>query len=144
MRAMGKLDGRCMCGACTYTSDAEPVVQAICHCRNCQRQSGSAFSLAVVAPQDAVEVHGDSIASFTTTNEDHGTPTERYFCSACGSPLYSLSEKLPGMIILKGGTLDDPSWVQPQAEVWGESAQGWVGETEGRPRMPRGPGAPAA
>ena len=136
------ITGRCLCGAVTYSADAEPVAQAVCHCTDCQRQTGNPFSVIVGVPRAAFNVEGDTLASFTTTGEDHGGDTERYFCSACGSPLYSLSEKLPGMIIIKGGTLDDPSWVQPQAEVWGTSAQPWVEEIEGRPRVPRGPGAP--
>jgi hypothetical protein len=47
------------------------------------------------------------------------------------------------MLILKAGTLDDPSWLEPQLEVWGESAQPWIHEVEGRPRMPRSPQVPA-
>jgi hypothetical protein len=141
---MGKLDGGCLCGACTYTSDAEPIAQAICHCRNCQRQSGTAFSVVVVAPADQVEFQGDAIRSYTTTGEDHGQPTERFFCSSCGSPLYSLSSKLPGTYIIKAGTLNDPSFLRPQVEVWGSSAQPWVEQDDARPRMPRGPEAAPA
>ena len=140
---MGKLDGRCLCGSITYRSDADPVAQAICHCRTCQRQTGTSFSLAIVVPADQVVVQGDTLRRTTTIGEEHGGETERWFCGECGSPLYSVSPALPGFVVLKAGTLDDPSWLEPQLEVWGESAQPWVREVEGRPRLPRGPRAPA-
>jgi hypothetical protein len=140
---MGKLDGHCLCGSISYTSDADPVAQAICHCRNCQRQSGTAFSAVVVVPADQVEVSGDTLGRHTTRSEDSGKDTDRWFCTACGSPIYSTNEGLAGMLIIKAGTLDDPSILQPQVEVWGESAQPWVQEVEGRPRLPRSPGVAA-
>jgi hypothetical protein len=138
---MGKLDGQCMCGSVTYTSDADPAFVAMCHCKNCQRQTGTAFSVVVGVPADQVQVSGDSLAMFATVGEDHGKDTERHFCSACGSPIYSASEAMPGVMIIKAGTLDDPSWIEPQLEVWGSSAQPWVAAHETRPRMERGPGA---
>jgi hypothetical protein len=135
---MGKLDGRCLCGAITYTSDAEPAFAAICHCKNCQRQSGTAFSVVVGVPEADLEIEGE-LSSFATVGEDHGRETQRQFCAACGSPILSLSPGMPGIAFLKAGTLDDTSWLEPQLEVWGSSAQPWVAEVEGRPRMDRGP-----
>lgn len=132
---MGKLDGRCLCGGVTYTSQAEPAFAAVCHCRNCQRQGGSAFSLVVGVPEDALELDRASLREFV--KDDGESATRRYFCGECGSPIYSASPKLPGVIVLKAGTLDDTSWIEPQLEVWGESAQPWVTEVEGRPRLPR-------
>jgi hypothetical protein len=136
---MGKLDGRCLCGAVTYSSDADPAFAAICHCKNCQRQSGSSFSLVVGIPTAQLEVTGDTLSSFATVGEDSGRETERQFCSACGSPILSLSAAMPDVAIVKAGTLDDTSWIEPQLEVWGSSAQPWVEPVEGRPRMERGP-----
>ena len=136
---MGKLDGRCLCGAVTYSSDAEPAFTAICHCKNCQRQTGTSFSVVVGVPKAELEVKGETLASFATVGEDHGRETQRQFCSACGSPILSLSGGMPDVAILKAGTLDDTSWLEPQLEVWGSSAQPWVEPVEGRPRMERGP-----
>ena len=136
---MGKLDGRCLCGAVTYSSDADPAFTAICHCTTCQRQSGSSFSIVVGVPAADLEVTGETLSTFTTVGEDHGRETQRQFCSACGSPILSLSPAMPDVAILKAGTLDDTSWLEPQLEVWGRSAQPWVEPVEGRPRMERGP-----
>jgi len=138
---MGKLDGRCMCGGVTYSCDAEPVATALCHCTDCQRQTGTAFSIVVAVPADALRVEGDSLATFETTGEAHGGQTERSFCSACGSPIVSRSPATPELAYVKAGTLDDTSWLEPQVEVWGRSAQPWVEQVESRPRLATMPGA---
>jgi hypothetical protein len=137
---MGKLDGRCLCGAVQYSCDAEPVFTAVCHCRDCQRQTGTAFSVIVGAPADQFNLSG-SLSAHPTVGEDHGKETRRRFCPNCGSPVISESDGFPGVVIIKAGTLDDPSWLEPQIEVWGRSAQPWIPEPEGRPRLERGPNA---
>jgi hypothetical protein len=125
----------------TYTVDAEPVVQAICHCADCQRQTSSPFSVIVAVPREAFHVEGDTLASFTTTGEDHGGATERNFCSACGSPIFSHSPTLlPEMVFIKAGSLDDASWVNPSVEAWTSSAQPWAPRFEAELQLERGPG----
>jgi hypothetical protein len=139
---MGKLDGRCLCGAMTYTCDADPLFTAICHCKDCQRQSGTAFSIVVGVPRDAFRLEGDTAKDVTTVGEDHGGKNERKFCGECGSPLITSNQSLPDVYILKAGTLDDTSWLNPQIEVWGASAQPWVEPTQARPRLERDPQPP--
>src|SRR3712207_8865708 len=56
-------------------------VQAICHCTDCQRQTGNPFSVIVGVPRSAFNVEGSTLASFSTTGDDHGGDTERNFCS---------------------------------------------------------------
>lgn len=137
---MGKLDGRCLCGSVSYSSQAEPIFTAVCHCRDCQRQTGTAFSVIVGVPASEFELRGE-LSSHATVGADHGLETQRRFCPSCGSPVVSESGGLPDIVIIKAGTLDDPSWLEPQLEVWGSSAQPWVPQAEGRPRLERGPGS---
>jgi hypothetical protein len=134
------LTGHCLCGAVTYSADAAPVAQAVCHCADCQRQTGDPFSAIVGVPRDSFQVAGDTLGSFTTTGEDHGGPTERHFCTACGSPLFSIAAVAPQLAFLKAGSLDDSSWFQPAFEVWTRSAQPWTPAFEGTTRLERGPG----
>ena len=141
---MGKLDGRCLCGAITYSADAEPLFTAVCHCKDCQRQAASAFSVVVGVPRQAFHLEGDTIKSVTTIGEDSGQENRRHFCGECGSPIYSTNDHYPDVYIVKAGTLDDTSWLQPQIEIWGKSAQPWVEPVEGRPRIDRAPPVPAA
>lgn len=120
------LTGRCLCGQVTYRCDAEPLGSAICHCTDCQRQTGAPFSLALVVPRTALEITGDSVARFETINEVNGKPRERLFCSNCGSPIVSLPSELPDVAALKAGTLDEPVVDQPKFEIWCRSKQPWL------------------
>src|ERR1700730_12275267 len=89
------ITGRCLCGGVTYSVDAEAVVQAVCHCADCQRQTGNPFSVIVGVPRAAFNVQGSTLASFATTDEDHVGETQRNFCSACGSPVFTLAAVAP-------------------------------------------------
>ena len=55
---MGQLDGRCLCGKVTYHCDGEPMTTLLCHCTDCQRQTGTAFSIVVGVERDALHVEG--------------------------------------------------------------------------------------
>jgi hypothetical protein len=133
------ITGRCLCGAVTYSADAEPVVQAVCHCTDCQRQTGNPFSVIVAVPRATLNVEGSTLASFATTGEDHGGDTERNFCSACGSPVFSIAAVAPQLAFIKAGSLDDASWLEPAVEAWTRSAQPWSPQFENTTRFERGP-----
>ena len=133
------LTGRCLCGGVTYSADAEPVIQAVCHCADCQRQTGNPFSVIVGVPRAAFEVEGGTLASFTTIGSDHGGDTERHFCSACGSPLFTLASAVPDLVIIKAGSLDDASWLEPAVEIWTSSSQPWSPHFEKAAQLARGP-----
>jgi hypothetical protein len=133
------ITGRCLCGGVTYRVDAEPVVQAVCHCTDCQRQTGNPFSVVVGVPRAALQVEGDSIASYSTIGTDHGGETQRSFCSTCGSPVFSFAAVMPEVAFIKAGSLDDASWLKPVAEAWTTSAQPWAPRFEGTMQLERGP-----
>lgn len=132
------ITGRCMCGGVRYSAEAQPIVQAVCHCSDCQRQTGSPFTVVVGVPLASLEVQGSTLASFATTGEDHGGETQRNFCSACGSPLFSVSAVLPELALIKAGSLDDASWLEPAFEVWTSSAQPWSPHFEQAAQFERG------
>ena len=123
---MAKLDGSCLCGKVTYSCATEPVATAVCHCTDCQKQTGTAFSVIVAVPREALRVEGDSLASFTTVGTDSGQNVSRQFCRECSSPIASLADAMPQLAFIKAGTLDDTSWLDPQMHVWCDSAQPWV------------------
>src|ERR1700741_2865029 len=135
---MNKIRGGCLCGAVRYSSTAEPLATVICHCRNCQRQSGTAFSVVVGVPKGALQMNGAEPATFEDRGES-GMPVRRRFCSNCGSPIFSEAAAVPAVAWGAGGTLDDTSWLQPQSHIWCESAQAWVRMDEALPRLPGNP-----
>jgi hypothetical protein len=123
---MSLLDGRCLCGSVTYECEGEPMATLLCHCTDCQKQTGTAFSIVVGVERDALVIRGDSLASFTTIGEDTKAAVHRQFCSACGSPIASLPDLTPDLAFIKAGTLDDTSWLEPEMEIWCRSAHPWV------------------
>ena len=133
------MSGRCLCGQFSYTADAEPQMTAVCHCKNCQRQAGSAFSILIAVPDDAVTTKGE-----LKTYHDKGTSgadIHRKFCADCGSPVFTHIPTQPGVTFIKAGTLDDPSGLKPTMEFWCQSAQPWVAETAGAARFDANPPA---
>ena len=139
-----RFTGRCLCGAVTYSVEAEPIVQAVCHCADCQRQTGGPYSVIVGVPRAALTVEGETLATYTTIGEDHGGETERSFCNACGAPVFSHAAVMPEVVFVKAGSLDDASWVQPSVEAWTSSAQPWTPPFEQTARLQRGPGSETA
>jgi hypothetical protein len=137
--AESQITGRCLCGAVTYSTDADPVLQAVCHCTDCQRQTGSPFTVIVGVPRAAFTVEGSTLASVATVGEDHGGETQRSFCTACGSPVFSVAAVAPELALIKAGTLDDASWVKPTIEAWTSSQQPWSPRFEQTARLERGP-----
>ena len=122
---MGQLDGRCLCGKVTYHCDGEAVATLVCHCTDCQRQTGSAFSTVVGVPRASLHIDGQ-LGTFTTVGEDTQMEVQRQFCAACGSPIVSLPDATPELAFIKAGTLDDRSWLAPQVEIWARSAHPYV------------------
>ncbi|MCU0948506.1 MAG: GFA family protein [Porphyrobacter sp.] len=116
--------GGCLCGKVRYTLNAEPLMCITCHCKNCQRQAGSALSVIIGVPESAVEVTGE----LTTYNDtgDSGATVRRQFCNTCGSPIFSLVESPPGLVFVKAGTLDDTTMLKPSFHCYTKSKQDWV------------------
>src|SRR3954452_775415 len=117
---MPSLQGSCLCGKVTYNADADPLFTAACHCTDCQKQTGTAFSVVVGVPADAFHVEGDSLASVTTVGSDHGQEVDRRFCRNCGSPIVTLTPAAPGMAIVKAGTVGGRSRLGPSPRSWSE------------------------
>jgi hypothetical protein len=131
------MTGHCLCGAVTYRCDADALLTLICHCEHCQRQSGAAFSTNVAVPKDALQIEGDTVATWVTHGGESDAERKRIFCSRCGSPIATVTADIP-IAVIKAGTLDDEdkASVRPVVEIWGDSAQPWVAEVEGRDRHP--------
>jgi hypothetical protein len=122
---MERIEGGCLCGSVRYSSKAEPVMTAVCHCKHCQRQSGSAFAILVAIPRETLEIDKTYLNFFNDIGES-GLPVKRNFCSKCGSPVTSEVEAIPGLEWIKAGTLDDTTWLNPTVNIWCDSAQRWT------------------
>ena len=110
----------------------------VCQYEDCQRQTGSAFSIFVVVPRATLRVEGETLAMYVTVGVDTGEEPQRQFCSKCGSPVVTLLAEQPELAVIKAGTLNNRSWLSPTLEVWCGSAQPWLASIENSRRLARG------
>ena len=114
--------GGCACGAIRYECSADPIVMFNCHCRDCQRATGGPFSAVVYVPAKAFKLTHGSLRHYSTVSASGGH-NKRGFCAECGSRI-SGGESAGG-IGINAGSLDDPSWYQPQMDIHTADAQPW-------------------
>ncbi len=132
--------GGCLCGLVRYRFDSHPVTVAVCHCTHCQKQSGSVFSATVAVPDAAYQQHGET--RIYEDRGDSGGLVYRHFCPSCGSPILSRLATMPGLTLLKAGTLDDLSGLTPVIEVYVDHAAAWVSPVAGAQRFGQSPPGP--
>ena len=129
------ISGQCLCGEVKYEIANAPAVTGVCHCKNCQRQAGSAFSTIAGVPKAEFSLTAGEPKLYQDSDTKSGNSVQRFFCGNCGSPIYSGLSANPDTIYLKTGTLDDTSEFQPQFHVWCDTKQNWVEIAEGVPQM---------
>jgi len=93
-----------------------------CHCRDCQRATGTAFSAVVYVPAKGFKITKGSPRSFSTSSESGGH-NKRGFCADCGSRLFGgVSDEGQG---INASSLDDPSSFRPKFDIFTSDAQPW-------------------
>ncbi|KAE8165473.1 Mss4-like protein [Aspergillus tamarii] len=99
------LAGSCMCGAIAYASSSEPLVTALCHCVDCQKWTGGAFTSNVIVPRDSFKVTKGEPSFYDVTGAS-GKNNRHFFCSKCGSSLFTELDLMADKTVIKAGTLD--------------------------------------
>ncbi len=117
--------GGCFCGDVRYTLSKDPFPLYACHCTDCQRQTGCSFVLSMVVRREALEVLRGELREYSLELPD-GRRKHGKFCGRCSTRLWGEPFKLPGLAVLRPGTLDDTSWLHPIGHIWTRSAQPWV------------------
>jgi hypothetical protein len=103
-----------------------------CHCRDCQRQTGSAFVLNALIEADRVEVlSGEPHVVAVPT--DSGLPHHIHRCSACQTALWSTYGGRQMIRFVRIGTLDDAAALSPDVHIYTRSKLPWVQLPEGVP-----------
>ena len=114
------LVGGCLCGAVRYEARAEPLFEGFCHCRDCQRATGSGHVPVIGVPKPSFSFSGE-----TTAYTIPGTAGLRHFCPICGSLMFGMPGNAPEMVTLYIGTLDDPSVFAPTAAIFTRARHAW-------------------
>jgi hypothetical protein len=118
------MTGGCLCGGVRYESTGEPGFALLCHCRDCQRQSGSAYAAGWRVPAAGFRVvQGEP--KLYVKKADSGNEVARAFCPDCGVMVFLRVSTRPDLVAIRVGTLDDPSVFRPQANIFVASAQPW-------------------
>jgi hypothetical protein len=129
--ASGEATGSCACGEVRYRLASEPLFVHCCHCRNCQRQTGSAFVINLLIEADRVELlSGDPVP--VDVPRDDGSNQRIFRCQTCHVAVYSEYGR-PEVLFVRGGTLEDPSSVAPDVHIFTRSKLPWLALPDGVP-----------
>ena len=115
----------CSCGAVRYEIRGDPVRVSVCHCKQCQLRTGSAFGISCYFPKRNVTVVQGSTHMYERSS-DAGRWIRNQFCTSCGNTVLWEAEALPEAFGLAAGAFDQTDWVTPERHVWAESAQNWL------------------
>ncbi len=131
------MKAHCQCGnlSADIADDAQAMT-VLCHCKDCQRRSGSPFGTVAYFPAEAVTISGE--AREYTRSTDTGAHFTNGFCPECGTTLYAKAEKYPGIVGITAGAIADPDFPPPARSVYEQSRHHWVILPNTMPRHPRG------
>ncbi|MES2638686.1 MAG: GFA family protein [Myxococcota bacterium] len=132
-----RVEGGCYCGALRYVAEGEPLMKAQCHCRECQYLTGGAPNLFLAMPIAGFAYTKGEPKRFSRSDLDR--PVTREFCADCGTHIVTRRPRFPA-VILKVGTLDDPSVFQPAIAIYTIDAQAFHHIPDGMPGFERLPG----
>lgn len=125
------ITGGCRCGAVRYALDIEDLPRAYaCHCHQCQRWSGSAFSLQAMVPEAAITLAGP-VVSFDRVTEDR--VSTQHVCGECHGRIYNTNTRRPGVAIVRAGTLDRSEELECAFHIYTAYRQQWFALPEGVP-----------
>jgi hypothetical protein len=122
--------GGCSCGAVRYDIAAPPVRAFQCQCRDCQKDSGGGHSSVLVFPRAAFAVTGE------VRESDRGAIKRKGFCPSCGVAIYNKPDRVPDMIGIYVGSLDDATSFKPQAIFYAARGYAWDALDADVPRVP--------
>lgn len=112
---MSRSAGGCLCGDIRYAVDAEPIRVTFCHCRFCQRATGSAYLVEPIFDREDLQILADTPSQYEHRSEGSGKRVTINFCARCGTKLFLEFERFPDVVGIYGGTFDDPNWFERTA-----------------------------
>jgi len=118
-----KASGSCQCGKVTIAVKGPALRMAQCHCRDCQKASGTGHMSLVFMMDDDVEIQGE-LSEFDCTT-DSGNTSTRSFCPTCGSRICGRNSARAGVVGIPIGLFDDRSWFKPGAVVYSRTRDAW-------------------
>jgi hypothetical protein len=130
------LNGACMCGRIQYEIAAEPRFMYQCYCSKCRAASGASFVTNIIVDADSFRITAgeESLAAFESSPNKF-----RYFCSVCGSPIYSQGEKTRQVVSVRSGTLRQDPGIRVAYHAFVTSKAPWVHIHDNQPQFSEWP-----
>ena len=126
-----KVDGACLCGSVTYEAEIDPDRVAICHCLDCQTNSGSAYGVVASVTDGRFQLLTGTLQVYEKTAES-GRVRQLSFCPICGTRIHACSQGDPSAFFgLRVGTIRQRKQLKPKVQVWCGSALPWVFDLSG-------------
>lgn len=138
MAELESFEGRCQCGQVRYRVVGKSVALFVCHCTECQRQSASAFGMALWLANHAKVVLEGELQSWCRTTPG-GRQLVGEFCGRCGTRLFHQMKDQVDLLSIKPGTLDTALDAEPVAHIWMSRARSWVHVPPGVLSFPENP-----
>ena len=110
--------GGCQCGAVRYEVSGEPIALYVCHCRECQKQSASAFGLSLEVARADLRLTRGAPRRWTRMT-DSGRRLACLFCPDCGTRLWhQAADRAAATLTVKAGSLDEPVDLSAAVHIW--------------------------
>ena len=132
------VEGGCQCGAVRYRIKAAPLGIYACHCKDCQRFSGTTHTLSMIVRTADAELVAGTLKGFDKA-ADSGRTVRMLGCELCGTKIWNEPLASPSILVVKPGTLDDMSWARPVGNIWTDRAQPWASIDWSQPHFPGQP-----
>ena len=105
-------EGGCLCGSVRFEAEGEPRTVTVCHCRFCQRATGSAYMVEPIFPLSKVRITKGTPVVYSCRSEGSGKMVYVHFCDRCGTKLFLKFERFVDSCGVYAGTFDDPNWFE--------------------------------
>jgi hypothetical protein len=121
-----KIDGECYCGQVRFEAEIDPERVSICHCTDCQRLTGSPYRVTVLTSRESIRHIGIPPKLYVKTS-DSGRKRMQYFCSECGSPMFTGGEGADADEWgIRWGSIRQRRELTPRRQIWFRSAALWL------------------
>ena len=120
-----QIDGRCHCGRISYVAEVDPGRVSICHCRDCQTFSSSAYRVSVLTARENVRITGTPKVYAKTA--DSGAIRLQHFCGECGTPIFNSGpDEQVGDYVIRWGSIRQRDQLPPARQIWCGSGLPWI------------------
>lgn len=113
---MSTHEGGCLCEEIRYAVKSQPMRVTVCHCRFCQRATGSAYLVEPIFGKSDFAIISGRPKIYRHRSEGSGKMVDVHFCENCGTKLFLSFERFPDVVGVYGGTFDDPNWFERSAK----------------------------